>query len=148
MVNPFLYMTLWSIFFVTMEVVFSIKLMNIHLLTLIVSVFGFYITYVLKTLVINEDLILHGSSLRMNDLVFHHLLLLYVWVYRFNKQHILDEKYTIVTILFVLVYMSLIDVNKVYGFQRKKEILYLMCVVALLYILLITLFVQPTRLLS
>jgi hypothetical protein len=125
-INPFKYLTLWSLFFVITP-----NILNTRLLTLIVSVFGLYITYKIKKLVITDEIVFTGKTLVLIDLVFHQLPFLYVWLYTPSKT---ENSTTLLTVLFVSVYMLTVDIMDVYKFKEKKDVMYLICLITLIYV--------------
>lgn len=126
-INPFKYLTLWSLFFVMTP-----NILNTRLLTLIVSVFGLYITYKIKKLVITDEIVFTGKTLVLIDLLFHQLPFLYVWLYTPSK---MEYTKTLLTVLFVSVYMLTVDIMDVYKFKEKKDVMYLICLVTLIYVI-------------
>lgn len=126
-INPFKYLTLWSLFFVVTP-----NILNTRLLTLIVSVFGLYITYKIKKLVITDEIVLTGKTLVLIDLLFHQLPFLYVWFYTPSKT---ENSTTLLTVLFMSVYMLTVDIMDVYKFKEKRDVMYLICVVTLIYVI-------------
>lgn len=126
-INPFKYLTLWSLFFVMTP-----NILNTRLLTLIVSVFGLYITYKIKKLVITDEIVFTGKTLVLIDLLFHQLPFLYIWLYTPSK---MEYTKTLLTVLFVSVYMLIVDIMDVYKFKEKKDVMYLICLVTLIYVI-------------
>lgn len=133
MINPFRYLTIWSLLFIILEELFTIQFVNTHLVSLIVSVFGLYITYVIKKLIITDELVFSGKVLMLLDVVFHQLPMLYLW---FNTPFRFDRNQTLITFAVLSVYMLTVDIMDVYRFKEKRDVMYMICLVALIYILL------------
>lgn len=108
------FLTFQTLVLIFLKSFFNIEFVNLHLLTFIVLVGGFYLTYVKEFIVfMNKDL--SGISLQLSNILIHFLPFLYVW-----KTFDVHKNYIIETITMFTVYIYVFKPKKVYYIKDKE----------------------------
>ena len=118
---PLRYFTAWILF---LHILFHFNIFieyqySLLMLSLLVSVIGGYITYIYpkKLDIMYLDISIEGVSLKIFDLIFHHLPL-FILLYRFNSNIRKDN--LIIALVIIIVYLSINDPFKVYNINFCK----------------------------
>lgn len=128
------YLTTWSFVLVLMDIFYSIQIVDTFLLSSIVSVFGMYITYIMKELRVN-NIKLKGIALILFDILFHQLPFILMLMHNRLKQYSLSQ--THLTILLICIYYNLVNIYTLYSFDRKKILYMIVATFFWIYILLL-----------
>jgi hypothetical protein len=113
--------------------------LNIHLLSSIVVIGGWYITYFIKELKVkgfNLEYTLTGKWLIISDIIFHFIPFLIVFVCLPN---IYSTQESVLTILLILLYSIVYNTFKIYNVStdlQKNEIIYIMLISVMFYMCL------------
>lgn len=113
------FLTIWSLLFHILDITYNVVLINTYILSFVISLLGLYITYYVKELNIG-NVKFKGAPLVIIDLLFHQLPFMYLLMnHNFYKTRYSIQQ-TCFTIVFICVYYILIDIYRVYRFDKKK----------------------------
>jgi hypothetical protein len=122
------FLTTYFIFFVFLHAMYNVIVFDLHLMSLIIFVFGLHITYEIgkiKFTIRGKDYEVTGNNLVAINFFTHVVPFVYLWGFHIDDIHRYTNKQIILGLLFLALYWVMIDVCKVYHVRNKGRMRYI-----------------------